>query len=93
MQEGEKVRDYCVRVNDVVNKLATLGDTIDKQVVIKNVVRSLTTRSNHIAIVIEEIKNVTKLQFDHLVGYIISHEGRVRYSFAKCDEKYFSTKL
>ena len=74
MQEGEKVSDYCVRVNDVVNKLTTLAENIDKQVVIKKVLRSLTPRWDHIAIVIEESKDLTNLHFDNLVGSIISHE-------------------
>jgi hypothetical protein len=74
MQEAENVSDYCVRVKDVVNKMATLGDIMDKEVVIKKVFISLTPRWNHAAIIIEERKDLTTLQFDHLVGYLISHE-------------------
>ena len=36
MQEFEKVSDHYVRVNDIVDKMAILGETVEKQVVIKN---------------------------------------------------------
>jgi hypothetical protein len=32
MQEAENVSGYCVRVKDVINKMATLGETVDKDV-------------------------------------------------------------
>lgn len=34
MKEAKSVSDYCVRVNDVVNKMATLGETINNEVLI-----------------------------------------------------------
>jgi hypothetical protein len=64
MQEAENVSDYCVRVKDVVNKMASLGEIVDKEVLIKNVLRSLTSRWNHVAIIIEESKDFSTLQFD-----------------------------
>jgi hypothetical protein len=53
-----------VRVEDVVNKMATLQEIVDKEVLIKKVLRSLTPRCNHVAIIIEESKNFSTLQFD-----------------------------
>jgi hypothetical protein len=37
MQEDKNVSDYCVGVNDVVNKMVILGEIMNKEVVIKNV--------------------------------------------------------
>jgi hypothetical protein len=74
MQEAENVSDYCVRVKDVVNKMTTLGEIVDKKVLIKKVLRSLTPRRNHVAIIIEERKDLSTLQFDHLFRSLMSHE-------------------
>jgi hypothetical protein len=52
MQEAEKVSGYCVRVKDIVNKMATLREIVDKEVLNKKVLRSLTPRWNHVAIII-----------------------------------------
>jgi hypothetical protein len=61
MQEAENVSDYSVRVKDVVNKMATLGEIVDKEVWIRKVLRSLTPRWNHVAIIIEERKYLSTL--------------------------------
>jgi hypothetical protein len=44
MQEAENVSDYCVRVKDAVNKMATLGEIVDKEVLIKNVFQVSNTK-------------------------------------------------
>ena len=93
IQEAENVSDYCVRVKDVVNKMATLGEIVDKEVLIKKVLRSLTPRWNHVAIIIRERKDFSTLQFDHLVGSLMSHEERLIDSFGESGEKAFSSKL
>lgn len=59
MQEAESISDYCVRVKDVVNKMATLGETVSNEVLIKKVLRSLTPRWNNVAIILEESKDLT----------------------------------
>ena len=64
MQEAESISDYCVRVKDMVNKMATLGEAVSNEVLIKKVLISLTHRWNHVAIIMEESKDLTKLQFD-----------------------------
>jgi hypothetical protein len=66
---------------------------VDKEVLIKKVLRSLTPRWNHIAIIIEESKDLSTLQFDLLVGSPMSHEERLIDSFRKSGEKSFSSKL
>lgn len=68
MQEIEIVGDYCVRVKVVVNKITTLGEKMEKEVIVKKVLRSLTPRWNHVAIIIAESKDLSTLEFDHLIG-------------------------
>ena len=92
MQEAESVSYYCVRVKDVVNKMATLGEIVINEVLIKKALRYLTHRWNHVAIIMEESKDLTKLQFDQLVGSLMSHEERLNDTFEGV-EKAFSSKL
>lgn len=42
--ENESVGDYYVRVKSIVNKMDILSDEIDKDLVIKKVVRKLLTK-------------------------------------------------
>ena len=39
MRETEKASDYYVRVKEIVNKMLTLGETLNKLVVIKKILR------------------------------------------------------
>lgn len=59
MQEVESVSKYCARVKDVVNKMATLFERLNKEIVVKKVLRILTPRWNHVALIIKEIKYLT----------------------------------
>jgi hypothetical protein len=93
MQQAENVSDYCVRVKYVVNKMATLGEIVDKEGLIKRVLRFLTPRRSHVAIIVEESKDLSTLQFDHLVGSLMSHKKRLIDSFGESSEKAFSSKL
>ena len=81
-----------VWVKDVVNKMATLGEAVSNEVLFKKVLRSLTHRWNHVAIIMEESKDLTKLQFDELVGSLMSHEEILKETF-EAVEKAFSSKL
>ena len=52
MQEVESISDYYVRVKDVINKMATLGEMVSNEVLIKKVLRYLTLRWNHVSIIL-----------------------------------------
>ena len=92
MQEVESISDYYVRVKDVINKMATLGEMVSNEVIIKKVLISLTPIWNNVAIILEEIKDLTQLKFDQLVGSLMSHEESLKDTF-EVVEKYFSSKL
>ena len=72
--------------------MATLGEAVSNDVLIKKVLRYLTHRWNHVAIIMEESKDLTKLQFDELIGSLMSHEERLKETF-EAVEKAFSFKL
>lgn len=55
-KEEESVGDYCVRVQDCVDKMKTLGEIVTNEVMVKKVLRSLLPKWNDVAITIEESK-------------------------------------
>ena len=59
MKESEKVLDYSVKVKKIMDKLPTLGETLDKVVVIKKNLRSLTNKCHHIVVILMEIKELS----------------------------------
>lgn len=61
----------------IVNKMATLGEKIEKEVVIKEVLRTLKKRYDHDALIIEETKDLSTMEIDNLIGSLTSHEKRV----------------
>ena len=77
MKDDEKVTDYCVRVQTCVNKMKSLGEEIENEVVVKKVLRSLLPKWNSVAIIIEERKDLTTVSYDQLVGSLMSHEERL----------------
>ena len=96
MKDDEKVADYCVRVQTCVNKMKTLGEEIENEVVVKKVLRSLLPKWNLVAIIIEESKDFATLFYDQLVGSLMSHEERLQDSSSSSlgggDDKAFTLK-
>lgn len=74
MKDDEKVADYCVRVQTYVNKMKTLGEEIENEVVVKKVLISLLPKWNLVAIIIEESNDLATLSYDQLVGSLMYHE-------------------
>jgi len=77
MKESEKASDYCVRVKEIVNKMLTLGETLEKAIVIKKILRSLTKKWHHIAMILMETKDLSQMEIYSLIGCLMSHEEMV----------------
>lgn len=77
-----------------MNKMATLGDDLEKALVIKKVLRILLPKWDNVALVIEETKDISTLKFDQLVGSLISQEERFlrRSKIGTSEEQAFSTR-
>ena len=72
-EEKETAGDYCVRVKAIINKMATLGEKIEKEVVIKKVLRTLIEKYDHATLIIEETKYLSIIEIDNLIGSLTSH--------------------
>ena len=95
-EEKETARDYYVREKVIVNKMATLREKTENEVVIKKVLRTLIEKFDHVALIIEEIKDLSSLEIDKFIGCLTSHEERMmkrtKLGTSNNDEQAFSIK-
>ena len=57
--------------------MATLGEKIEKENVIKKVLRTLIEKYDIITLIIEETKYLSTMDIDHLISSLTSYEKRV----------------
>ena len=74
MKHSEAVQDYMSRITSVVNEMRAFADTTTDQTVVAKVLRSLTSRFDHIFVAIEESKDLTQFSVDELSGSLQVHE-------------------
>lgn len=93
MQEYKAIGDYYVRVKAIIDQMETLGEEVKPKVVVKKVLRTLLRKWDHIAIIIEESKDLSTLSFDALIGSLTSHEEQLQDpSNFGSEDKAFSTQ-
>lgn len=92
MNQGESVQAFLTRVTSIVNQIKSCGDDLTEKVVVMKVLRSLTTKFDHVVAAIEESKDLSTYTFDELMGSLQAHEVRLLRSEEKDDSKAFLTK-
>ncbi|XXG60383.1 hypothetical protein AAC387_Pa04g2305 [Persea americana] len=92
MKEKESVQEYLSRVSSIVQQMRSYGEEITDQHVVGKVLRSLTTRFDHVVAAIEESKDMCEYTFDELMGSLQAHEERLNRSKEKKEETAFQAK-
>lgn len=92
MNENESVQGYLSRTSAIVNRMRSYGEKIDNQIVVSKVLRSLTTKFEHVVTAIEESKDLSTYSFDELMSSLQAHEDRLNRSHEKVQEKAFQVK-
>ncbi|KAJ8629855.1 hypothetical protein MRB53_023178 [Persea americana] len=92
MKEKESVQEYLSRVSSIVQQMRSYGEEITNQHVVGKVLRSLTTRFDHVVAAIEESKDMCEYTFDELMGSLQAHEERLNRSKEKKEETAFQAK-
>ena len=92
MNESEFVQGYLSRTSAIVNRMRSYDKKIDNQIVVSKVLRSLTTKFEHVVTAIEESKNLSTYSFDELMSSLLAHEDRLNRSREKVQEKAFQVK-
>lgn len=92
MKPSESVQEFLARVSSVVGQMRSYGDQITDETVVAKVLRSLSSKFDHIVAAIEESKDLSKFSFDELMGSLQAHEARINRSVTKDDEKAFQIR-
>lgn len=89
MNEEEKIEEYFLRVDEKINSMRGLGETIEDKIVIKKVLRSLPSRYDSKVTVIEEAKDLKKISVDELHGSLTTYEMRIQNDLPSSKETAF----
>ncbi|KAK2975599.1 hypothetical protein RJ640_003036 [Escallonia rubra] len=92
MKSDEYVQDFLFRVSGIVNQIKSYDEKLEDEIVVAKVLRSLTTKFDHVVAAIEESKDLSIFLFDELMGSLQAHEARMNRSAEKCEEKAFQAK-
>ncbi|XP_020249240.1 uncharacterized protein LOC109826630 [Asparagus officinalis] len=92
MKQGESVQSFFTQVTTIVNQIRSCGEDLPEKTVVMKVLRSLTTKFDHVVVAIEESKDLSTYTFDVLMGSLQVHEFRLNRLEVKDDTKAFYTK-
>lgn len=74
MKNNEKVPDYISKVIVVGNEMKFYGETLSEQVIIENVLRSLTPYFDYIVVAIKYYKNTSTMRIEELQSILEAQE-------------------
>ena len=76
--------------------MAIVGEKIEKGIIINKIMRTLTKIYNHVALIIEETKDLLNIEIDNFIGSLTWHKERVlkrtKILVSNNDEQAFSIK-
>ncbi|XP_039115117.1 uncharacterized protein LOC120250373 [Dioscorea cayenensis subsp. rotundata] len=84
---NEGILDYVTHVGELVNQMRVFSDIVSEAMMVGKVLRSMGARYNHIVIVIEDSRDITKLTLDELTGSLSSYKACLISQSNQGDEK------
>ncbi|KAM1798885.1 hypothetical protein ACFX12_032910 [Malus domestica] len=77
MKEGESVNDYFGRTLTTANKMRIHGERMEDVVIIKKILRSMTSKYDYMVCSIEESNDLDILSIDELQSSLLMHKQRI----------------
>ena len=78
MSEEENIAAYFQRVEEVVNTMKGLGETMDPILVVQKILRTLTSKYNPKVSVVEDMDKLDELKIEELQGILTTYEMRIQ---------------
>ena len=92
MKDKESVQAFLSRVSAIVNHMRSYGENISNKNFVCRVLRSLTSKFDHVVVAIEEYKDISTYSFDELISSFLAQEARLSRYQEKFEEKAFQVK-
>ncbi|GJW10022.1 reverse transcriptase domain-containing protein [Tanacetum coccineum] len=92
MKSLKSAQDYLSRVSTLVNKMKSYGDQINEEGVVSKVLRSLSSKFNHVVAAIKEAHDLSSYSFDELMSSLLAHEERLNSTQKRTEEKVFQVR-
>ncbi|XP_049359193.1 uncharacterized protein LOC125823869 [Solanum verrucosum] len=92
MKSGESIACFSSRATTIVSQMQSFGEKVNDQIIVENVLRSLTPKFDHVVVAIEESKDLSVFSFDELMGSLQAHETRIKQSTEKNEDKAFQVE-
>ena len=92
MDEYETISKYFLCIEELVNTMKGLGETIVESFLVQKILRSLPDRFNSKVFAIEEIVDLKTLTLDQLLGTLTAYEMRITKGKSTTREAYFKVE-
>jgi hypothetical protein len=92
MDEDETISKYFLHIEEIVNTMKGLGETITDSFLIHKILRSLPDIFNSKVSAIEEIADLKTLTLDQLLGTLTAYEMRITKGKSTTREAYFKVE-
>ena len=92
MKDKESVQAFLSRVSRIVNHMRSYGENISNETIVCKVLRSLTSKFDHVFAAIKESKGLSTYSFDELMSSLLAYEVRLSIYHEKVEEKAFQVK-
>jgi hypothetical protein len=74
MKGDEKISDYFARLVTLINQMKNCSSNLEEQETVEKVLRTLTSRFDHIVVTIEETKDLSEVKLEDLQSTLEAHE-------------------
>ncbi|XP_058211523.1 uncharacterized protein LOC131323692 [Rhododendron vialii] len=93
MKSSESISEYYARIMVVSNQMRRNGEALTDTRVIEKILRSLDRRFDFIVVTLEELKDISTMSIEELVGSLQAHEQKLHRDDDRASEQALQMKL